>query len=129
MKIGVFVNHMQQGSNPMVCSSPTLNLGSSRSSVLSTTRFPMISITRIGHWKPAWALDALYTGAFTKRETDQRVDYTDYLYVGQYLPYYICDSSVTYPEYNYASMASIQTRSAAQRVKRHTVSVRRQTCL
>lgn len=47
------------------------------------------------------ALDTLYTGAFTKRETDQRVDYTDYLYVGQYLPYYICDSSVTYPEYNY----------------------------
>ena len=47
------------------------------------------------------ASDTLYTGAFTKRETDQRVDYTDYLYVGQYLTYYICDSSVTYPEYNY----------------------------
>jgi iron complex outermembrane receptor protein len=25
------------------------------------------------------------------------VDYTDYLFVGQYLPYYICDGSVTYP--------------------------------
>lgn len=37
------------------------------------------------------ALEALYTGAFTKRTTEQRVDYTDYLYVGQYLPYYICD--------------------------------------
>ena len=49
------------------------------------------------------ALDVLYTGAFTKRETDQRVDYTDYLFVGQYLPYYICDTSVTYPEYNYSS--------------------------
>ncbi len=36
-------------------------------------------------------LDALYTGAFTKRKTDQRIDYTDYLYVAQYLPYYICD--------------------------------------
>ncbi len=43
------------------------------------------------------ALDVLYTGAFTDRETDQVVDYTDYLFVGQYLPYYICDGSVTYP--------------------------------
>jgi outer membrane receptor protein involved in Fe transport len=43
------------------------------------------------------ALEVLYTGAFTDRETDQLVDYTDYLFVGQYLPYYICDSSVTYP--------------------------------
>ncbi len=36
-------------------------------------------------------LEALYTGAYTKRDTDQVMDYTDYLYVGQYLPYYICD--------------------------------------
>jgi outer membrane receptor protein involved in Fe transport len=43
------------------------------------------------------ALEVLYTGAFTDRETDQRVDYTDYLFVGQYLPYYICDGSVSYP--------------------------------
>ncbi|RMB02877.1 TonB-dependent receptor [Eilatimonas milleporae] len=43
------------------------------------------------------ALDVVYSGAFTDRETDQRVDYTDYLFVGQYLPYYICDSSVSYP--------------------------------
>lgn len=43
------------------------------------------------------ALEVLYTGAFTDRETDQVVDYTDYLFVGQYLPYYICDSSVSYP--------------------------------
>lgn len=43
------------------------------------------------------ALDVVYTGAFTDRETDQVVDYTDYLFVGQYLPYYICDGSVTYP--------------------------------
>lgn len=42
-------------------------------------------------------LEALYTGAFTNRETDQLVDYTDYLFVGQYLPYYICDGSVSYP--------------------------------
>ena len=42
-------------------------------------------------------LEALYTGAFTERTTDQIVDYTDYLFVGQYLPYYICDAAVTYP--------------------------------
>ena len=43
------------------------------------------------------ALEVVYTGAFTDRETDQVVDYSDYLFVGQYLPYYICDGSVTYP--------------------------------
>ncbi len=43
------------------------------------------------------ALEALYTGAYTERTTDQKVDYSDYLFVGQYLPYYICDGSVTYP--------------------------------
>ena len=43
------------------------------------------------------ALDILYTGSFTNRDTDQIVDYTDYLFVGQYLPYYICDGSVSYP--------------------------------
>ncbi|MGB3711018.1 MAG: TonB-dependent receptor [Erythrobacter sp.] len=42
-------------------------------------------------------LDVVYTGAYTDRRTDQRVDYTDYLFVGQYLPYYICDGSVSYP--------------------------------
>ena len=42
-------------------------------------------------------LDLVYTGAFTDRESDQRADYTDYLFVGQYLPYYICDGSVSYP--------------------------------
>ena len=46
-------------------------------------------------------LEIVYTGAYTERESDQIVDYTDYLFVGQYLPYYICDSTVTYPEYNY----------------------------
>ena len=43
------------------------------------------------------ALDAVYTGAFTDRESNQRVDYTDYLFAGQYIPYYICNSSVAYP--------------------------------
>ncbi len=42
-------------------------------------------------------LELVYTGAFTDRETDQVIDYTDYLFVGQYLPYYICDYTVTYP--------------------------------
>ena len=43
------------------------------------------------------ALEALYTGAYTERDTNQRIDYTDYLFVGQYLPYYICEGSVSYP--------------------------------
>lgn len=43
------------------------------------------------------ALDIVYTGAYTDRETQQRIDYTEYLFVGQYLPYYICDGSVSYP--------------------------------
>lgn len=43
------------------------------------------------------ALNVLYTGAYTDRDTEQVVDYTDYLFVGQYLPYYICDGSVSYP--------------------------------
>ena len=43
------------------------------------------------------ALEAVYTGAYTERTTDQVVDYSDYTFVGQYLPYYICDYSVTYP--------------------------------
>jgi len=42
-------------------------------------------------------LQLVYAGAYTDRDTDQIVDYTDYLFVGQYLPYYICDGSVSYP--------------------------------
>ena len=42
------------------------------------------------------ALDVVYTGAFTDRASEQRVDYTDYLFVGQYVPYYICDRTVAY---------------------------------
>ncbi|MEL7028755.1 MAG: TonB-dependent receptor, partial [Pseudomonadota bacterium] len=44
-------------------------------------------------------LEALYTGAYTERTAEQRVDYTDYLFVGQYLPYYVCDTAVAYPTY------------------------------
>ncbi len=42
------------------------------------------------------ALQVLYTGAFTDRETEQNIDYTDYLYIGQYIPYYVCDYYVSY---------------------------------
>lgn len=45
----------------------------------------------------AAGLDIVYTGAYTERTADQVVDYSDYLFVGQYLPYYICDYTVTYP--------------------------------
>ena len=41
-------------------------------------------------------LEVVYAGAYTDRTTDQMVDYTAYLFVGQYLPYYICDYYVTY---------------------------------
>ena len=41
-------------------------------------------------------LEVVYAGAYTDRNSDQIIDYTDYLFVGQYLPYYICDYYVTY---------------------------------
>ncbi|WFL77329.1 TonB-dependent receptor [Altererythrobacter arenosus] len=55
------------------------------------------------------ALEVLYTGAYTKRDTAQRIDYTDYLFIGQYLPYYLCDSTVSYPVYNasYGGVAGV----------------------
>jgi iron complex outermembrane recepter protein len=43
-------------------------------------------------------LDLLYTGAYTEREAESKIDYTDYLFVGQYIPYYICDASVLYSD-------------------------------
>ena len=42
------------------------------------------------------ALQVIYTGAFTDRQSDQIVDYSDYLFVGEYLPYYICDYYAAY---------------------------------
>ncbi len=42
-------------------------------------------------------LDIVYTGSYLDRDVDQLADYTDYLFVGQYIPYYICDGSVSYP--------------------------------
>ena len=44
-------------------------------------------------------LEVIYAGAYTDRSSDQRIDYTDYLFVGQYIPYYICDYYVTYTTY------------------------------
>ena len=44
------------------------------------------------------ALDIVYTGAYTDRETHQNVGYSDYLFVGQYIPYYMCDTAVAYPD-------------------------------
>ena len=41
-------------------------------------------------------LDVVYTGAFTERTADQNIGYSDYMFVGQYLPYYTCDATVTY---------------------------------
>ena len=46
------------------------------------------------------ALEVVYTGAFTDRDTDQVVDYTDYLFVAQYLPYYVCDYYVSYTSFS-----------------------------
>jgi outer membrane receptor protein involved in Fe transport len=46
------------------------------------------------------ALEVLYTGAYTDRDVEQNIDYTDYLYIGQYIPYYICDYYVSYTSYS-----------------------------
>ena len=43
-------------------------------------------------------LDMIYTGAYADRSVDQVIDYTDYQYVAQYLPYYVCDPKVAYPD-------------------------------
>ena len=41
-------------------------------------------------------LEVVYAGAYTDRATDQNIDYTDYLFVGQYVPFYICDGVTNY---------------------------------
>ena len=46
------------------------------------------------------ALDLIYAGAYTDRESEQNIDYTDYLYIGQYIPYYVCDYYVSYTSYS-----------------------------
>ncbi len=37
------------------------------------------------------ALEAVYTGAFNKHDFDQRVDYSDYSFIGPFIPYYTCN--------------------------------------
>ena len=39
-------------------------------------------------------LEALYTGAFTERTSEQLIDYSDYLFPGDYNIYYFCDATV-----------------------------------
>ena len=41
----------------------------------------------------------IYTEHLPDRETDQRTDYSDYLFIGQYIPYYICDYYVSYTSF------------------------------
>lgn len=36
-------------------------------------------------------LEAVYTGAFNVHNFDQRADYTDYGFIGPFIPYYTCD--------------------------------------
>ncbi|MXP29645.1 TonB-dependent receptor [Porphyrobacter algicida] len=66
------------------------------------------------------ALNMVYTGAFTDRKTDQTVDYSDYLFVGQYLPYYICDTAVVYPTYVSAAPADPTCQAPNLSVKSHS---------
>ncbi|MDB3996476.1 TonB-dependent receptor [Gammaproteobacteria bacterium] len=62
-----------------------------------TDEFDNISVTLEG---TIGDLEVIYAGAYTDRHSDQIIDYTDYLFVGQYLPYYICDYYVTYTTYS-----------------------------
>lgn len=52
-------------------------------------------------------LDMVYAGGFSDRESTQFVDYTDYLYTGFYLPYYVCDNAgVGYANGGYFDLAT-----------------------
>ena len=62
-------------------------------------------------------LEVIYAGAYTDRATNQNIDYTDYLFVGQYVPFYICDG-VT----NYTAVASAGTCQAPDMFVAHTGS-------
>ena len=58
--------------------------------------FDNISVTLEG---TVGDLEVIYAGAYTDRATDQNIDYTDYLFVGQYVPFYICDDVTSYDTY------------------------------
>ena len=62
-------------------------------------------------------LEVIYAGAYTDRATNQNIDYTDYLFVGQYVPFYICDG-VT----NYTAVASAGTCQAPDMFVAHSGS-------
>ena len=62
-------------------------------------------------------LEVVYAGAYTDRATDQNIDYTDYLFVGQYVPFYICDG-VT----NYTNVVAAGTCQAPDMYVAHTGS-------
>ncbi|KHK93331.1 TonB-dependent receptor [Novosphingobium malaysiense] len=66
------------------------------------------------------ALDIVYTGAYTDRETDQNVGYSDYLFVGQYIPYYMCDTAVSYPGYVASAPADPTCYAPNLAVKSHS---------
>lgn len=99
----VYINHSQQQieSDGVFFIDPSIDDGDE----LSVSRFraeelddeySSTSLTlegRIG------ALEIIYTTAFLDRETNQDADFTDYFFVGNYLPYYLCDPTVTYPTY------------------------------
>jgi iron complex outermembrane receptor protein len=55
--------------------------------------FDNISVTLEG---TVGDLEVIYAGAYTDRATNQNIDYTDYLFVGQYVPFYICDGVTSY---------------------------------
>ena len=88
--INVGAAHQELDSDGVFYSDP--NLGDYDVNLFTNTRldddFDNVNWTLKGR---LGALEALYTGAYTKRDTEQLMDYTDYLYVAQYLPYYICD--------------------------------------
>lgn len=65
-------------------------------------------------------LDLVYTGAYTDRETQQSVGYSDYLFVGQYIPYYMCDTAVVYPSYVAAAPADPTCYAPDLSVQSHT---------
>lgn len=96
---------------------------------LEVTRFSPDELDEKWH-NTAWTLegrlkilDLVYTGSFLDRDTDQVIDYTGYADVGQYIPYYICDASVSYPG-DAAPSGACQAPNLSARnstsVKKHT---------
>lgn len=68
-------------------------------------------------------LEAIYTGSFFNRDVEQSIDYTGYSDNGPFIPYYICDASVTYgppgPPQG-TCQSPVLTSINHTRIKRHT---------